>query len=163
MTCYINLARISIHYGIPIRDYSRWICYHALLAVENCFWSCKWKLLELLGWIFISSWNERSKLYYFYTIISTSNSQGKTHINLEIGPFFIELERICMKMNHQNGNRVSSSSSLEHRCGKEWVDRFRSRRRTPKTTWNGVKMAWHIYTWAQHAIFTSSLTSASSI
>ena len=26
-----------------------------------------------------------------------------------------------------------------------------------------VKMAWYIHTWAQHAIFTSSLTSASSI
>ncbi len=28
---------------------------------------------------------------------------------------------------------------------------------------NGVKMAWHIHTLAHHAIFTSSLTSVSSI
>jgi hypothetical protein len=40
------------------------------------------------------------------------------------------------------------------------LDRGRGRQRRRE---NGVKMAWHIHTWAQHVIFTSSLTSASSI
>jgi hypothetical protein len=36
------------------------------------------------------------------------------------------------------------------------LDRGRGRQRRRE---NGVKMASHVHTWAQHAIFTSSLTS----
>ncbi len=40
------------------------------------------------------------------------------------------------------------------------LDRGRGRQRRRE---DGVKMAWRIYTWAHNAIFTSSLTSTSSI